>query len=120
MSSVRGEHYGSKPPTDSSCPSLATFVENQDLHHAPQDFFYRNRNMQTLNMVFLNEYEMDKDQSLYNLFLRKYIYNNVVYFYWIPVSCITVILSLVMTSFLLCYVNIEVLKPIQDMSQITE
>ena len=71
-------------------------------------------------MVFLNEYEMDKDQSLYNLFLRKYIYNNVVYFYWIPVSCITVILSLVMTSFLLCYVNIEVLKPIQDMSQITE
>lgn len=120
MKSIRGERYGKIAETNSDCPSLAQFVEDDDLRHAPNDFFYRNRNVKTMNMVFLNEYEMDKDQSLYNFFLRKYIYNNVIYFYWLPISCISVILSLIITSFLLCFVNIEVLRPIQDMSKITE
>lgn len=117
LKSLRGEKHG---PAGSAatidCPSLNTFGQDENEQHAPSDFHFRNRDTNTLNMIFVNEYEMEKDQATYALFVRKFVYEKVFFSYWIPISLAQIGLTLIIVLFIIWFINHQVLKPIQEMS----
>lgn len=88
LKSLRGEKRDPAGNIDpNTCPSLKTIGTDGNEKHAPSDFLFRNRDTSTLNVVFINEYDMEKDQSVYAFFVRKFIYEKVIFWYWIPISC---------------------------------
>lgn len=121
LKSLRGEKRApSSGAASNDCPSLDTFGIDENERHAPSDFRFRNRDTSTLNMIFVNEYEMEKGLGVYAFFIRKYIYETVFFSYWIPISCAQIGLTAIIVLFIIWYVNDQVLKPIQEMSQMTE
>lgn len=73
-----------------------------------------------MNMVYVNEYELDLDQNLYAHFIKKFIYSNVIIYYWIPITLLSVLITLIVITIIILLVNKEVLDPIQEMSRVTE
>jgi len=71
-------------------------------------------------MVFLNEYALDYDQSVYSHFIRKFVYDQVLSRYWVPITVISCLLIVINVTFIVWFVNLRVLRPIQVMSNMTE
>ena len=86
----------------------------------PQDILFRNRNISNLNMVFLNQFQMDKDLGLYLFFMRKYIFDKVIIWYWIPITCAQIGFSIMAILIIMYFINNQVLEPIKEMSSMTE
>jgi len=85
-----------------------------------EELLYLNRDKDSLNMIFMNEYALDTDQTIYTHFVKKLIYYEVIKQFWVPITLISVLLILIDVVFIVWYVNKKVLQPLTEMSRMTE
>ena len=69
-----------------SCPSMSQ-LNDTNLNHSTREYLFRNRNIDTLNIVFGNHFEMNKDLGIYLYFLKRYIFDKVFEWFWVPIFC---------------------------------
>lgn len=119
LKSIRGEKIqnGFENDRHVTCPSL----KNLDTAgRSEKDFLFRNRDYYSMNMIFANEFALDYDQNLYAHFIKKYIYQKVLAWYWLPITLVSLWITLIAVTFIIFVVNKEVINPIQEMSRMTE
>ena len=63
---------------------------------------------------------MDKDLGFFLYSIKKYIYTTVYFWYWVPMMCAQLLTSFIVIFISYAFVNHWVLKPIKEMSQMTQ
>ena len=63
---------------------------------------------------------MDKDLGLYLFFMRKYIFEKVIDWYWIPITCAQIGFSIISIMIIMYFINNQVIEQIKEMSSMTE
>lgn len=117
---IRGEKFPYGSLNDDECPSLNDLGIGAYSKHSYNEFMFRNRNISRQNMIFINEFNLYYDLSIYIFFFRQFIYEKVYYWYWIPYSCAQILASFTVIYIIYGFVNKQVLQPLNEMSQMTE
>lgn len=55
-----------------TCPALNGLT---DYDRSVSDFLFRNRDMESNNLIIVNEYDLSKQDLIYSHFMIMYIYN---------------------------------------------
>ena len=114
--SMRGEKANAKKGDEQTtilgCKPTTSSLSKEDR--------FKNRDLSTLNMVVGTVYQFAKNEDLYAHMVRKYVYEKTVTVYWRNYTAISVIITLLVVSFIVWDVNRKVIRPLEEMSMITE
>ena len=113
LQSIRGDKNFGSAERIQKCPSLQYLNTTST---SLEDLMFRNRDFSSMNLIFVNEYALEYDINLYSHFIKKYIYQSVLIYYWTPIMINCVFITFIALIMIILTVNREVIEPIHEMS----